>query len=214
MTNSNTITIPANTKQLILQDKAESRTIILEPNAELQYVMSFKNDQPAQKSIVKFKLQGDNSKAEIFGLFAGKNKDNVDFETHTIHEGNNTYGHTTVKTLLRDEAQSSYFGLIRIEKDTTMSDGHLSHDTMLLSKKAKSKSVPSLEIEANDVKAGHSASVGQVDDEALFYLRSRGLTEEQARELMIDGFFESLLMQIPDESMAEKLRDSLKKTLS
>lgn len=209
-----TITIPANTKQLLLQDQPGSRTIILEPNAELQYVMSFKNSEPTEKTILKFKLQGDNSKAEIFGLFAGKNQENVDFETHTIHEGNNTYGHTTVKTLLKDEAQSSYFGLIRIEKDTKSSDGHLSHDTMLLSKKAKSKSVPSLEIEANDVKAGHSASVGQVDEEAVFYLRSRGLNEEQARELMIDGFFESLLLRIPDESMAEKLRESLKQSLS
>ena len=213
MTHSTT-TIPANTKQLMLQNEPGSHTIILEPNAEIQYVMSFKNTEPTEKSVVRFELKGDNSKAEIFGLFAGKNRDNVKFETHTIHQGNNTYGHATVKTLLRDEAQSEYFGLIRIEKDTTSSDGHLSHDTMLLSKKAKSKSVPSLEIEANDVKAGHSASVGQVDDEALFYLRSRGLSEEQARELMIDGFFEALLLQIPDESMAEKLRESLKKTLS
>lgn len=209
-----TITIPANTKQLLLQDKPESRTIILESNAELHYVMSFKNEEPTEKSIVKFHLQGDNSKAEIFGLFAGKDKDYVAFETHTIHEGNNTYGHTTVKTLLKDEAKSEYFGLIRIEKNTEASDGHLSHDTMLLSKKAKSKSVPSLEIEANDVKAGHSASVGQVDDEAVFYLRSRGLNEEQARELMIEGFFEDLLMKIEDVSMADRLRNNLKNSLS
>ncbi len=209
-----TITIPANTKQLILQDKPESRNIILEENAEVQYIVSFKNEKPEDKSIITFELNGDRSHAEIFGLFAGKNNDRMSFETRTVHKGNNTYGHATVKTLLKDEAQSDYFGLIRIEKDTTQSDGHLSHDTMLLSKKAKSRSVPSLEIEANDVKAGHSASVGQVDEEAIFYLRSRGLTEEQARELMIDGFFESLLLQIPDESMASQLRESLQQSLS
>lgn len=209
-----TITIPANTTQLLLQDKPGSRTIILESNARLEYVMSFKNEIPEDRSVLTFELKGDNSHAEILGLFAGKNQDTMKFETRTIHQGNNTYGHATVKTLLRDEAVSDYFGLIRIEKHTSANDGHLSHDTMLLSKKAKSKSVPSLEIEANDVKAGHSASVGQVDDEALFYLRSRGLTEEQARELMIDGFFESLLMQISDLDIAEKLRNNLKKILA
>lgn len=214
-----TITIPANAKKLIFQNEPGSHTIILEPNAEIEYVMSFK-DTPAQttttpteSSIIQFELKGDNSKARIYGLFAGKNHDQVKFETRTIHSGNSTSAHTNVKTLLRDEAKSDYFGLIRIEKHTTGNDGQLSHDTMLLSKQAKSKSVPALEIEANDVKAGHSASVGQVDEEALFYLRSRGLTEMQARELMIEGFFEEMLMQISDQEMASTLRESLKKSL-
>lgn len=213
-----TITIPTNKKQLILQDEPGSRTIVLEANAEIEYILSFK-DEPetpetiAQKSIIQFELKGDNSKVQIYGLFAGKNKDQVKFETRTIHSGNSTTAHTNVKTLLRDEAKSDYFGLIRIEKNTTGNDGQLSHDTMLLSKQAKSKSVPALEIEANDVKAGHSASVGQVDEEALFYLRARGLTEEQARELMIEGFFEEILMQISDTQIANTLRENLKKSL-
>lgn len=217
-----TITIPANEKKLILQQEPGSRTIILEPNAEIEYIMSFK-DEPIvpttdpitkpPKSIIQFELKGDNSKAQIYGLFAGKNHDHVNFETRTIHSGNSTTAHTNVKTLLKDEAKSDYFGLIRIEKNTTGNDGQLSHDTMLLSKQAKSKSVPALEIEANDVKAGHSASVGQVDEEALFYLRARGLTEEQARELMIEGFFEAMLMQISDQEIASTLRENLKKSL-
>lgn len=210
-----TITIPANAKKLIFQNEPGSHTIILKPNAEIEYVMSFKDapTEAQEKSIIQFELKGDNSKARIYGLFAGKNHDQVKFETRTIHSGNSTTAHTNVKTLLRDEAKSDYFGLIRIEKHTTGNDGQLSHDTMLLSKQAKSKSVPALEIEANDVKAGHSASVGQVDEEALFYLRSRGLTEIQARELMIEGFFEEMLMQISDQEMASTLRESLKKSL-
>ncbi len=215
-----TITIPANKKQLIFQDKPGSHTIILEPNAEIEYIMSFKDapvesqETASSKSIIQFELKGDNSKARIYGLFAGKNHDQVKFETRTIHSGNSTTAHTNVRTLLRDEAKSDYFGLIRIEKHTTGNDGQLSHDTMLLSKQAKSKSVPALEIEANDVKAGHSASVGQVDEEALFYLRSRGLDEQQARELMIEGFFEEMLMQISDTQIANDLRESLKKSLT
>lgn len=209
-----TITIPKNTKQTILQDKPESRTITLESGTQLEYVMSFKNTNPEEKSVLTFELNGENAHVEILGLFAGKNSDTVKFETRTVHNADNTYGHATVKTMLKDKATSDYFGLIRIEKDTHASDGHLSHDTMLLSKQAKSKSVPSLEIEANDVKAGHSASVGQVDEEAVFYLRSRGLSEEQARELMIEGFFESLLMNITDPEIADKVRNNLHNTLS
>lgn len=209
-----TIIIPANTKRVILQDKPESRTITLEENSEVQYVMSFKNITPEEKSTITFQLNGKKAHAEIFGLFAGKKSDSVRLETRTIHNADDTYGHAMVRTMLKDKAQSDYFGLVRIEKGTHGSDGHLSHDTMLLSKQARSKSVPSLEIEANDVKAGHSASVGQVDDEAVFYLRSRGLTEVQARELMIEGFFEDLLAKISDKKISEKVRKNLQQSLS
>lgn len=209
-----TIAIPPNSKQLILQDKPESRTITLEKDSKLQYVMSFRNSTPEEKSTITFELNGENAHVEILGLFAGKDSDTVKFETRTVHNADNTYGHATVRTMLKDKAMSDYFGLIRIEKNTKGSDGHLSHDTMLLSKQAKSKSVPSLEIEANDVKAGHSASVGQVDEEAVFYLRSRGLNEDQARELMVEGFFEDLLEKISDENMAATVRMQLHKSLN
>lgn len=207
------LTIPKSTHQILLQDTPGSRTITLEENANLQYVLSFKDAVPNEKSIITFELNGDHSHVDILGLFTGNNSDTVTFETRTIHNANDTYGHAQIKTMLKDRATSDYFGLIRIEKDTQQSDGHLSHDTMLLSKQAKSKSVPALEIEANDVKAGHSASVGQVDEEVIFYLRSRGLSEHQARELMIEGFFESLLLQINDEKIADQLRKTLRTSL-
>ncbi len=207
------LTIPKSAKQIIFQDAPGSYTITLEENAEIQYVISFKNSNPEEKSVITFRLNGDHARVNIIGLFAGKNSDTVKFETQTIHNANNTYGHAQIKTMLKDKATSDYFGLIRIEKHTHESDGHLSHDTMLLSKQAKSKSVPALEIEANDVKAGHSASVGQVDEETIFYLCSRGLSEEQARELMIEGFFESLLEQINDDKIATQVRESLQATL-
>jgi Fe-S cluster assembly protein SufD len=209
-----TITIPPNTKQILLQNKPESRTITLKKDSHLEYIMSFKNSHPEEKSIVTFELDEENAHVEIFGLFTGKDSDSIKFETRTIHKADNTYGHTTVRTMLKDGAVSDYFGLIRIEKNTKGTDGHLSHDAMLLSKQAKSKSVPSLEIEANDVKAGHSASVGQVDEEAVFYLRSRGLSENQARELMIEGFFEELLGKISDENTAQRVRTQLHQSLN
>lgn len=208
------LTIPKSAKQIIFQDAPGSHTITLEESAELQYILSFKNSNPEEKSIITFKLNGDHARVNIIGLFAGKNSDTVKFETQTIHNANNTYGHAQIKTMLKDKSTSDYFGLIRIEKHTHESDGHLSHDTMLLSKQAKSKSVPALEIEANDVTVGHSASVGQVDEEAVFYLRSRGLSEDQARELMIDGFFESLLSEISDKEVAEKIRTQITTSLS
>lgn len=213
-------------KRIILQDQPGSRTIVLEPRAHLQYILSFADTTNANatitaaattnnattakpRSILRFELRGDESHVEIVGLFAGKNHDQFAFETHTIHIGNNTFGHAEIKTLLADEATSDYFGLIRIEKNTHGNDGHLSHATMLLSEKAKSKSIPSLEIEASDVKAGHSASVGQVDEEALFYLMSRGLALDEAKRLMLDGFFEPLLEKIEDIKIAENLRKQL-----
>lgn len=202
-------TIPPRTARVIFQNEPGSHTITLGEQSELLYILSFKNKNPDDESVIELRLDGADAHAEIIGLFAGGGNDTVRFKTRALHRADRTYAHTTIKTMLRDDARSDYTGLIRIEPHTRETDGHLAHDTILLSSTAKSRSIPSLEIEAHDVKAGHSASIGQIDEEVLFYLKSRGLTEEQAREIIIEGFFESALGKIPDKDIAEQIRTSL-----
>jgi Fe-S cluster assembly protein SufB/Fe-S cluster assembly protein SufD len=77
---------------------------------------------------------------------------------------------------------------------------------MILSKEARADAIPGLEIETNDVKATHSASVAQINDEELFYLMSRGLSEDSAKKLIIIGFFEPLIERIPVLEIAKRIR--------
>ena len=93
---------------------------------------------------------------------------------------------------MKDRAKSLFKGMIRINKNANKSRSFLSGRSILLSKDAKSDSIPSLEILTNDVKATHSASVSQIDDELIFYLQSRCLNKRDAERIIIEGFLEPM----------------------
>ena len=96
--------------------------------------------------------------------------------------------------------------MIRIEKEAKNSRAYLAEHGMILSKDARADAIPGLEIETNEVKATHSASVAQINDEELFYLMSRGLSEDDSRKLIIIGFFEPLVERIPVPEIAKRIR--------
>ncbi len=92
-----------------------------------------------------------------------------------------------------------YAGLIKIEKRAARSDAYQANRNLVLSDKAKATSIPMLEIDNNDVRCTHGATVGPVDPEHLFYLRSRGIPESTAKRMLIQGFFGDVLDRIPFE---------------
>jgi Fe-S cluster assembly scaffold protein SufB len=96
--------------------------------------------------------------------------------------------------------------MIRIEKTAKNSRAYLAEHGMILGKDARADAIPGLEIETNDVKATHSASVAQINDEELFYIMSRGLTEDEAKKLIIVGFFEPVVERIPVPEIARRIR--------
>lgn len=186
----------------------EDHEIVLEKDAKLFYILALNKGTDCEK-LLRFDLQGEGASLEMIGILYGKGKEKFQFKTEVIHTANNTYGHINMKGIMDDEAKTDYFGMIQIPKKTSGADAYLSHHTLLLSKKAGARTVPSLEIEANDLKAGHSASVGQIDERALFYMLSRGIAESTARRLLIEGFLEELIQKIPDIVLANKTRENL-----
>ena len=154
-------------------------------------------------------LAGEGASSETLCMFRGNKKQYTDFTVNSHHLVPHTNNNILSKGTVMDEASSIFRGLIRIEKGAQQTDSYLADHTLILSETAKSDSIPSLQIEANDVKASHGATVGQIDEEQLFYLMCRGLSREEAEQIIVDGFFEPIIDKINDKIFQEKFRTSV-----
>jgi Fe-S cluster assembly protein SufB/Fe-S cluster assembly protein SufD len=136
----------------------------------------------------------------------GNGTQRFDTVSNITHIGPNTSGHAISKGVVRDKSRSLFKGMIRIEKEAKNSRAYLAEHGMILSKDALADAIPGLEISTNEVKATHSASVAQINEEEIFYLTSRGLSENEAKKLIIVGFFEPLVERIPVPEIAKRIR--------
>jgi len=141
---------------------------------------------------IEYFLNGSGSSANDSEVIFGNNDQSFDIQTNVNHESPSTEGKVIEKSILRNKSKSLFKGMIRIKEHATKSNSFLSGRSILLDKDAKSDSIPGLEIFTNDVKATHSASVAQIDEEQVFYLRTRCLTKEEAERTIIEGFLEPL----------------------
>ncbi|MGQ0795221.1 MAG: Fe-S cluster assembly protein SufD [Nitrosopumilaceae archaeon] len=124
-------------------------------------------------------------------VFGNKNQ-SFDITSNLIHLAPSTTGRVLEKSVLKDTSKSLFKGMIRIEEKANHSESYLAGHSILLDKGAKSDSIPGLEIFTNDVKATHSASVAQLDNEQIFYLGSRCLDKSEAQKIIVEGFLEPL----------------------
>ncbi len=137
-------------------------------------------------------LNGTGASSNDSEVIFGNNEQSFDIQTNVTHESASTEGRVVEKSILRNKSKSLFKGMIRIKENATKSNSFLSGRSILLDKDAKSDSIPGLEIFTNDVKATHSASVAQIDEEQIFYLKTRCLTHEEAERTIIEGFLEPL----------------------
>jgi Fe-S cluster assembly protein SufD len=161
------------------------------------------------RSVVTTSLDGPGSRGEASALFFTGATQHVDLTVHTDHVVGQTTSNTVVRSAATDRGQGRFFGNIAIRKQAHGSDASLRDDALLLSKSAHIDSVPALEIAANDVKAFHGATVGSVDDEALFYARSRGIGRADALRMIALGFFEPVVSRFPGEALRDEIRTAL-----
>ncbi|MGD0177057.1 MAG: Fe-S cluster assembly protein SufD [Candidatus Bathyarchaeia archaeon] len=151
-------------------------------------------------------MKGSGASSENVEVVFGAGTQRFDTVSNITHCGPNTSGHAISKGVVKDKAKAIFKGMIRIEENAKNSRAYLAEHAMILSKDALADAIPGLEIETNDVKATHSASVAQIDEEEIFYLRSRGLSEDDAKKLIIVGFFEPLVERIPVPEVAKRIR--------
>ena len=152
---------------------------------------------------------GRGSHAKIYGAYFGEDDQTLDYRYFMNHIGTNTRADMFLKGAVEDSALSVFTGMIRIEKTGQKTESFQTNRNLILSEGAAAQSVPNLEILANDVKCGHGSSVGPLDADQRYYLRSRGLTADRADRLQVQGFFEEVVSLIPHKELAATLRERI-----
>ncbi|BCW94169.1 MAG: Fe-S cluster assembly protein SufB [Thermoanaerobaculum sp.] len=148
-------------------------------------------------------LRGERAHGEILSIaFAGPGQ-HQDAGAKVIHLAPNTTSKITSKSISKDGGRASYRGLVKIRKGAHGCKTTVECDALLIGEKARTDTYPTMEIAEDDVRVEHEARVSKLGDEQLFYLRSRGLNEEQARLMIVNGFIEPFVKELPMEYAVE-----------
>ena len=186
-----------------------NETISLGENAKMVFCRAFNLDNTA---LVNQQCLLERASVEQFDFSLLNKEQFFNVELLSIHNAENAYSNSILKTVLNGKAKNLFDGMIKIMPSGQKANALLVAHSLLLSEDASANNIPNLEIEADDVKATHSATVTNIDEEQLFYLRSRGLSSEESRHAIIKGFLEGVLFKLPGE-YNEKLSAILTKKM-
>jgi Fe-S cluster assembly protein SufD len=162
---------------------------------------------------IRITLDDEGCECALDGLFVVSGKQHVDHHTVIDHAKAHCNSHQLYKGVLAGEAHGVFNGKIIVRQDAQKTDAIQNNKNLLLSTKAEINTKPQLEIDANDVRCTHGATVGQLDRDALFYLRTRGIPEQQARNLLVYAFAADLLDRITVEPLKQHFERLLLRTL-
>ena len=152
---------------------------------------------------------GEGCETEIYALAYLHNDETVTTETHVKHAVGGGTSNQLVKFVLDDHSRGRFVGDLKIVKDAQQTEAHQTNRNLLLSEEAEMRTQPQLEIYADDVKATHGASTGQLDESALFYMQQRGIDKQKARQLLVGAFMKDVLNTISDETLREQLLNTI-----
>jgi Fe-S cluster assembly protein SufB len=148
-------------------------------------------------------LKGDNSHCEFTGItFAGKGQ-NLDTGAKMIHVGKNTSSYIDTKSISKSGGISTYRSSVIIEKSAKNAKASVSCASLMLDSESRSDTIPSMTVKTSDADVGHEAKIGRISDEAVFYLMSRGISESEARSMIVSGFANPVSKELPLEYAAE-----------
>ncbi|MBV8233572.1 MAG: Fe-S cluster assembly protein SufD [Planctomycetaceae bacterium] len=154
-------------------------------------------------------LTGEGARAQVNGVMFTTGRQHLAYFTRQDHQAPHTTSDLLYKGGLKDRSRIVWKGMIRVEKDAQRTDAYQKDDNLVLSDAARADSIPGLEIEANDVRCTHGATAGRVDEDMIFYARSRGVSKETAIRLIVEGFFANVYDRITLEPVQETLRQAV-----
>ncbi|MBL7661520.1 Fe-S cluster assembly protein SufD [bacterium] len=154
-------------------------------------------------------IEGPGANAEMLGLYLSDGKQHFDVHTGQRHKAPQARSNLLFKGALGGKSRSIFAGTIIVDPGAQKTDAYQTNRNLLLSSKAKADSIPGLEISADDVKCSHGSSTGHDATNEIFYMRSRGLTELQARKLLVRGFFEDLFDLAVKNGMPQTVLDRM-----
>ncbi len=159
------------------------------------------------------RLVGPGANSDMLGLYFGDGDQHFDFNTSQDHVAPHAHSDLLYKGALDGSARGIFRGIIRVHEGAQGTDAYQTNRNLILSDQAIATSLPNLEIEADDVRCSHGATVGQLDKEALFYLMSRGLAREKAERLVVLGFLGEVLSRLPMGGVVEKVTKAIESKL-
>jgi Fe-S cluster assembly protein SufD len=151
------------------------------------------------------RLLGPGSNSDMLGLYLGDDDQHFDHNTSQDHVAPNASSDLLYKGALAGRSRAVFRGMIRVHPGAQRTDAYQTNRNLLMSSQARADSLPNLEIQADDVKCSHAATVGQLEEEVLFYLMARGLSRAHAERLVVLGFVGEVLGRLPLGGVADKV---------
>jgi Fe-S cluster assembly protein SufD len=161
------------------------------------------------KNFSEIDLDGDGAVGKMSGFYFADGEQHLDHDTQQNHNAPHTTSDLLFKGALRGTSRSVWQGMIYVAPGAQKTDGYQANRNLVLSRGARADSIPGLEILADDVRCTHGATVGQLDEEQIFYLLTRGLPRAEAEKVVVDGFFDPVLQRIPFEGVRDRLKRSI-----
>ncbi len=165
------------------------------------------------KNWINMELNGQGSHGELLGLYFPGGRQHLDHHTNQLHRVAHGTSDLLFKGALKDRARSVYQGYVKVYPNAQKTNAYQANRNLMLSKQARADSIPGLEIEADDVRCTHGATVGQIPDEYIFYLMARGVDRANAERMIVQGFFEEVIDRIPVEGVKSKLEAEIARKL-
>ena len=162
---------------------------------------------------LKIVFNGDHSEANAYGISLTDKKQHVDNFILIEHAQPNCISNQIFKNILDDESTGAFAGRIHVARDAQQTNAFQRNNNVLLSDRARMQTKPQLIIDADDVKCSHGATVGQIDEDALFFLRSRGIGEKEARTMLMNAFAHEVIQKITIEPLRGRINELIEKRL-
>jgi Fe-S cluster assembly protein SufD len=166
------------------------------------------------KNFSELNLAGEGATGRMSGFYFTDGVQHLDHDTQQNHLAPHTTSDMLFKGALKDRSRSVWQGMIYVAPGAQKTDGYQANRNLVLSPHAHADSIPGLEILADDVRCTHGATVGKVDAEQVFYLRSRGIPYHEAEQLIVEGFFDPIMQRIAFEGVRDRFQQSILEKMS
>ncbi|MCX6067429.1 MAG: Fe-S cluster assembly protein SufD, partial [Chloroflexi bacterium] len=161
------------------------------------------------KNFSELDLAGQGAVGRMSGFYFTNGSQHLDHDTQQNHLAPSTTSDLLFKGALKGHSRSVWQGMIYVAPGAQKTDGYQANRNLVLSDQARADSIPGLEILADDVRCTHGATVGKLEQEPLFYLKSRGIPQKDAERLVVEGFFDPIMQRIPFEGVRERFQQAI-----
>ena len=212
------ITLPSGEKRelVFINDANIDWHVVQEAGSALRvHVLYLSKDEKDVQwhSSLTVEQNGEGCRTEIFGMGLLHDSQQARVRTRVYHNVGGGYSSQVLKFVLDDQTKGSFRGELKIQPDAQQTEAYQTNRNILLSRQADMLTEPQLEIYADDVKASHGATTGQLDESALFYMQQRGIGRDVATKLLLEAFFDEVISTLSNVQQQEQIRETIHQIL-